>query len=102
MNILTHPIHTGYQFDLAATGHQFYSLPIPETKEVFWDERSRPCPKNSPLLPSLAEAPVKFDLALVHLPKGFEQFQHLDIPIIYKEHCITPELVVPPNYRQRV
>jgi hypothetical protein len=70
MNILTHPVHTGYQFDLAATGHQFYSVPIPLTEEVFWDETSRPRPENFHLLPSLSEAPVKFDLALGSFQRG--------------------------------
>ena len=92
MNILTHPVHTAYQYDLASTGHQFYSLTIPDTQEIFWDEMSRPCPKNYHLLPSISEATVKFDVALVHFHRGGmeSRLRNLDIPIIYKEHCVRP------------
>jgi hypothetical protein len=102
MNILTHPVHTGYQYDLASTGHQFYSVPIPNSGEIFWDEMSRPRPKNYHLLPSIPDDPGKFDVALVHFHQGFEAFQDLDIPIIYKEHCIRSRFDVPSYYHERV
>lgn len=102
MNILTHPVHTGYQFDLAGTGHQFYSVPIPKSGEVFWDENSRPKPPNFHHLPSVSEAPVKFDLALAHYVAGFEFLKGLDIPIVFKEHCVQPSFEVPPEWRERV
>lgn len=102
MNIVTHPVHTGYQYDLAGTGHQFYSVPIRGTGEVFWDETSRPKPENFHMLEAVSEAPVKFDLALVHFKQGFELFRSLDIPIIYKEHCLRPPLYVSPRWHRRV
>src|SRR5579871_4337397 len=102
MNILTHPVHTGYQFDLASTGHEFYSIPIPNSGEIFWDEMSRPRPKNYHLLQSIPEATVKFDVALAHFYEGFETFQDLDVPIVYKEHCIRPKFEVAADCYKRV
>lgn len=102
MNILTHPVHTGYQYDLAFTGHNFYSIPLPDTEEVFWDKKSRPLPANYHLLPSLSDALVKFDVALIHFNEGFEAFRDLNVPIIYKEHCIHARFSVPQQWHRRV
>jgi len=36
MNILTHPVHTGYQYDLAQTEHDFTRWITPGPGEIFW------------------------------------------------------------------
>ena len=102
MNILTHPVHTGYQYDLARTGHEFYSLKIPGTGEVFWDERSRPKPKNFHPLTTLNDAPVNFDLVLVHFDQGYDCLKNVDVPMIYKEHCLRRPFAVPESWQKRI
>ncbi len=102
MNILTHPVHTGYQFDLSKTGHEFFSLDIPGSGEVFWDSKSRPQPRNFHRLKSLDDAPVKFDLALVHFDLGYYYLGHLDLPLIFKEHCLRSPFGVPDEWSQRI
>jgi len=102
MNILTHPVHTGYQYDLAATGHEFYSLDMPGTGEVFWDERSRPRPKNFHRLKRLTDANVKFDLILAHYDIGYHVLKSVDLPLIYKEHCVSPRFKLPVEWLRRI
>ena len=102
MNILTHPVHTGYQFDLARTRHEFYSLEIPGINEVFWDEKSRPQPKNYHRLRFSDEPPVKFDLALAHFAFGFHCLKQSDLPLIFKEHCLRPPFEVPTDWMDRI
>lgn len=88
VNILTHPVHTGYQFDLAQTGNEFYSLDTPGGGERFWDGSSRPQPPNYHRLRVLDDAPVNFDLILVHNKRGYDLLKHLNLPLIFKEHCL--------------
>ena len=102
MNILTHPVHTGYQYDLARTGHQFYSLDIPGSGEVFWDFNSRPQPENYHRIPYSDEPTVKFDLALVHFEMGYECLKRTDLPMIWKEHCILRPFAAPAEWCERV
>lgn len=102
MNILTHPVHTGYQFDLARTWHQFYSLDIPGSGEEFWDFNSRPKPENYHRIPFSEEPPVKFDLALVHFEMGYQCLKRWNLPMIWKEHCIQPAFSVPEEWLGRV
>ncbi|HWF20372.1 MAG TPA: glycosyltransferase family 4 protein [Verrucomicrobiae bacterium] len=102
MNILTHPVHTGYQFHLSQTGHEFYSLEMPGTNEVFWDHASRPNPRNYHRLIHPDEAPVQFDLILAHTVSGFDCLRHFNLPIIYKEHCIRKTFSPPPDWLERV
>jgi glycosyltransferase involved in cell wall biosynthesis len=102
MNILTHPVHTGYQYDLSRTGHEFYSLDIPESGEIFWDARSRPQPPNFHRLKSIQDAPVKFDLALAHYDLGYYRLRSLDIPMIFKEHCLRQPFAPPVEWTRRV
>ena len=102
MNVLTHPVHTGYQFDLAKTGHEFYSLPIPGSGEIFWDLKSRPQPKNYHFLRTLQEAPVNFDLILVHYDLGYHRLKRLNLPLIFKEHCLRAPFKVPAELLDRI
>jgi len=102
MNILTHPVHTGYQYDLAQTEHEFYSLDTPGTGEIFWDTRSRPQPKNYHRLKRLMDAEVKFDLILAHYNIGYHSLKQLDRPLIYKEHCIRREFEVASEWLERI
>jgi len=102
MNILTHPVHTGYQYDLAKTGHEFYSIEIPGSNEVFWDQKSRPLPNNYHRLEALRDAPVAFDLILVHFDLGYNSLKALDLPLIFKEHCLREPFVVPKSWRDRI
>jgi hypothetical protein len=102
MNILTHAVHTGYQFDLAKTGHEFYSLELPGTNEVFWDPKSRPQPKNYHPLKNLRDAPVNFDLVLVHFDLGYDHLHTVDVPLIFKEHCLRNPFSVPKSWQNRI
>ncbi len=102
MNILTHPVHTGYQFDLAKTGHDFYSIEIPESREVFWDYASRPKSKNYTLIKSLNNEDIKFDIILVHDELGYNYLKHLALPLIFKEHCLREPFIVPIDWIKRI
>ena len=102
MNILTHPVHTGYQFDLARTGHEYYSLDTPGVGEIFWDSKSRPEPKNYHRLKKLMDAPVNFDLILVHYQVGYHSLKQLNLPLIFKEHCLRQPFKVPADWIDRV
>ncbi len=102
MNILTHAVHTGYQFDLAKTAHDFYSLDLPGSGEVFWDIKSRPQPRNFHRLKSLADTPVKFDLALAHFDLGYHHLWRHDLPLIFKEHCLRAPFRVPEEWARRI
>lgn len=102
MKILTHPVHTGYQFDLAKTGHEFYSLETPGSGEIFWDCKSRPTPKNYHYLETLKDAPVTFDLILVHYDLGYHCLKRLDLPLIFKEHCLRGSFAVPSDWVNRI
>jgi glycosyltransferase involved in cell wall biosynthesis len=101
MNILTHPVHTGYQYDLSQTGHHFYSLDMPGNGEVFWDERSRPVSPNFHRLRRLMDADAKFDLILAHYNRGYHALKQLDLPLIYKEHCVRKRFNVPEEWLKR-
>ncbi|HZQ45932.1 MAG TPA: glycosyltransferase, partial [Verrucomicrobiae bacterium] len=94
-------MHTGYQFDLARTGHEFYSLDIPGSGEVFWDSKSRPQPPNYHRLSFSEEPPVKFDLALAHFEMGYHCLKRLDLPLIWKEHGLRWPFVVPAEWVER-
>jgi glycosyltransferase involved in cell wall biosynthesis len=102
MNILTHPVHTGYQFDLAKTGHEFYSLETPGSGEIFWDLKSRPQPGNYHHLKRLQDAPVNFDLILVHYDLGYHSLKQLNLPLIFKEHCLRAPFKVPADWLDRI
>jgi glycosyltransferase involved in cell wall biosynthesis len=102
MNILTHAVHTGYQFDLAKSGHEFYSLEIPGSQERFWDTQSRPLPKNYHRVKFKEELPAKMDLALVHFEFGYHCLKHTNLPIVFKEHCIREPFVVPVDWIDRI
>jgi glycosyltransferase involved in cell wall biosynthesis len=102
VNILTHPVHTGYQYDLAQTGHEFYSLDMPGSGEVFWDLKSRPQPRNFHHLRRLQDAPVRFDLILVHYELGYHCLKQLDLPLIFKEHCVRAPFNVPQEWIERI
>jgi glycosyltransferase involved in cell wall biosynthesis len=95
-------VHTGYQFDLAKTGHEFYSLDIPGSGETFWDSRSRPQPRNYHHLKRLGDAPVNFDLVLVHFDLGYHCLKRLNLPLIFKEHCLRVPFEVPVEWLGRI
>lgn len=102
MNVLTHAVHTGYQFDLAKTGHNFYCVDIPGSPEVFWDSRLRPQPGNFHRVRFADELPVRMDLALAHFQFGYDCLKHSNLPLIYKEHCIRQAFQVPSDWVVRI
>ena len=45
---------------------------------------------------------MNFDLALVHYDAGYHQLKQLDLPLIYKEHCLRQPFVVPTSWVDRI
>lgn len=95
LNILCMDTHEAYQTNLCKTGHNFYSLYVPNQKK--WDEKYRPVPENyHRVLNSPKEHlqnGVYFDLVLSQ--NKFGQFQtlynlaqHIHCPLISLEHTL--------------
>jgi hypothetical protein len=93
LNILCFQTHHGYQSGLAATGENFYLVPIPGAGR--WNEAYRPFPPNYRQLeqaPSRKSGPdgVRFDLVLsqsksVQFEPALQLSQQLRIPLISLE-----------------
>ncbi len=79
MRILTHSGHTAYDFELAKTGHDFFSI------SPFWDGSQRPQPANWTLIPSPPPG-ARFDGALAATHDGLYAMRGLPLPMIFKWH----------------
>lgn len=94
-NILTFPTHERYETELCKTGHEFYSLNLPNAKR--WNVQQTSVPVNYHILPEnqLCQY-LDFDFFLVQSKFGQFQIaqkvnQHLGLPIICLEHTLpTP------------
>ena len=81
MKILTLMAHTGYDYEFAKTGHEFYCLD-PEKKG--WDEIVRPKPENWHFIEKIDPA-VKYDLAITASYTGYELFKSVNCPMIFNQ-----------------
>jgi glycosyltransferase involved in cell wall biosynthesis len=85
MRILVHAAHTSYEYELAKTGFDFYSVYL-GGPDNWWDEWQRPLPKNWHKIEK-QDINNNYDLCIVGTDVGYEAFKNLEIPIIYKVHC---------------
>ena len=81
MKILTVMAHTGYDYEFAKTGHEFYCI---DWDKRGWDRAVRPQPKNWHFIEKL-EPGVKYDLAIVSSYTGYELFKNADCPMIFNQ-----------------
>jgi len=96
-NILTFPTHERYETSLAATGHNFYGIRRPNSKE--WKTHYAPVPDNYHLLPVSEglELPPWVDFDMILSQNKVSQFRiaqivahQLHIPLINLEHTLPP------------
>ncbi len=98
LNILCFPTHERYETSLAKTGHNFYSIRTPITKD--WNTDYAPIPENYHLLPktrdTLIVPPwVEFD-AIISQNKACQFHmadriaKQLQLPLISLEHTLPP------------
>lgn len=77
MRILTHSAHSGFEYELAKTGHEFLAV------EGVWDGYRRPKPANWRLVGRDPEGP--FDVGLILAGDGYEKLRRFPVPIV---HCM--------------
>lgn len=78
MRILTQPLHTGYDYELAKTGNDFFSV------GGGWDSTQRPKPGNWHLI---NQPEGKYDVAIAGTLEGFERASKLGLPTIWIVHA---------------
>ncbi len=112
MRILTHPVHTAWEYEFAKIGHEIYTV-IPNDFTRFshdgwgsagatlvggdgvWNARNRPMPANVKTI-SLEEAlRGKFDVCIAHTIPWLEKLKNVSCPIIFKVHTIPPSDFIP-------
>lgn len=111
MRILTHPVHTAWEYEFARLGHEIFSV-IPEdftplsedgwgsageslVGGLVWNSRNRPMPDN--VKPITLEKALResFDVCIVHTVPWLEKLRSVSCPIIYKVHVIPPHNFLP-------
>ena len=93
LRILTHPMHTGYDYELAKTGHDFVSA------AEAWDCGQRPKPDNWTLA---AEPEGGFHAGLLCSREAFEWMSRFPIPLIFVVHGDSSSGRFPPEVESRV
>lgn len=96
MRILTHNIHSGYDTELAKTGHEFFAT----TYSKPWDPGIRVPPPNWHFIDSLDG--MEFDLILVsHAWELFERFKDVKAPMIFNIIADCSEGIFPAKIEER-
>lgn len=96
MKILTHNIHSGYDFELAKTGHEFFS----DAGSKAWDPAVRPPPQNWRFIDSFEG--MKFDCILIsHDWAMFEKFKGVMAPMIFNIIADCSEGIFPAAIEER-
>lgn len=78
MRILTQPLHTGYDYELAKTGNDFFCL------GMGWDSTQRPKPENWNLID---QPHGKYSVAVAGTIEGFDRAIKLGLPTIWIVHA---------------
>lgn len=114
MRILTHPVHTAWEYEFAKTGHEIFTITPDEFTKLsddgwgtsrgtllvggeVWNNKSRPMPDNVRAI-SLDDAPrAHFDVCVVHTISWLEKLRSVSIscPIILKVHVVPPSDFIP-------
>lgn len=97
LNVLTFPGDTHYDSSLCETGHNFYSIPIPNSKT--WDA-AYPIPKNYHIIQIVgneAVLPLHIDFdaiiahdRIMHYQVAMQLSQSYQLPVILVEHMFPP------------
>lgn len=98
LNILCMDTHERYQINLAATGHNFFSVKHPKHK--FWEEKYGKKPANYThvdYIHILSDFMHQMDIDVVLSQHKFGQYQflsgvaqQLDLPLVSLEHTVPP------------
>ena len=75
LNILTFPTHERYESNLCQTGHNFFSVAVPEYTKPGWDTDYAAIPENYPMLANINDIPIDMDFDLVLSQNKFGQFE---------------------------
>ena len=117
MRILTHPVHTAWEYEFAKTGHEIWIVAekFPSSADGWvnfrgtlvggggvWNQKSRPLPDNVSFI-SLTEAlRGSFDVCVVHTVAWLEKLKDVACPIIFKVHVIPPPNFLPEWAEERL
>ena len=111
MHILTHPVHTSWEYEFAKTGHEIFTI-APDDFEIMtpdywgschgtltrgpiWNTKDRPFPDNVRVISLAAARRMHFDVCMVHTASWLEKIKDISCPIIFKVHVIPPADLVP-------
>ncbi|MGC9603094.1 MAG: glycosyltransferase [Minisyncoccia bacterium] len=111
MRILTHPVHTAWEYEFAKTGHEIFTVAPDDFKKLapdwwgvcrgtltggpVWDTKNRPLPDNVRVISLDAALRMHFDVCIVHALPWLEELRNVSCPIIYKAHVIPPADFLP-------
>jgi len=113
MKILTHAVHTSWEYEFAKTGHQIYSVDLGALGGA-WNTQQRPKPDNVHLIDKecfdngigfndkKVWGESDFDIAIAHTQVGYNFFKDMKIPLIYKLHTVDAEKKVDEDIEKRV
>tara|TARA_A100001201_G_scaffold131112_1_gene117163 strand:- start:2011 stop:3072 length:1062 start_codon:yes stop_codon:yes gene_type:complete len=97
LNILTFPTHERYESNLCQTGHNFFSVAVPEYTKPGWDTDYAAIPENYTMLANINDIPLDMDFDLVLSQNKFGQFdiaaelsRRYNCPIVSLEHTCPP------------
>ncbi|PIY96143.1 hypothetical protein COY65_01425 [Candidatus Jorgensenbacteria bacterium CG_4_10_14_0_8_um_filter_39_13] len=111
MRILTHPVHTAWEYEFAKTGHEIFTVIPDEFTQLsddgwgacrgtlvggtVWNSKNRPMPDN--VKPILLEDALRarFDVCIVHTIAWLEKLRKVTCPIILKVHVMPPPNFIP-------
>ncbi len=119
MRILTHPVHTAWEYEFAKTGHEIWSVTdltvSPKVGDEWvdfrgtlvggggvWNHKSRPLPGNISFIPLAEAIRGDFDVCIVHTAAWLEKLKDVACPMIFKVHVVPPPDLVPEWAEERL
>jgi glycosyltransferase involved in cell wall biosynthesis len=95
MRIVTHPVHTGYDFEFAKTGNDYFCM------HGKWNEKQRPKPANWTLIGDPKEH-APYDVAVVGSYPGFDQAKDLKCPMVFNLLADASSRTMPAHIEERI
>jgi glycosyltransferase involved in cell wall biosynthesis len=106
MKILTHPVHTSWEYEFAKIGYDIYTV-VPDDFQLLsngwgasgetlvggliWNDRARPRPSNLTELSIKEALEGDFDICIVHTLGWLKKLYDVKCPIILKIHTMMSE-----------
>lgn len=118
MRVLTHPVHTAWEYEFARLGHDIFTVIPDDFQELspdgwgasgetlvggkVWNERNRPMPKNVTPIPLDEALRGNFDVCVAHTLPWLEKLRDVKCPIIFTAHVIPPSRFFPEWAEERI